>query len=308
MRRLVISVPLLFVVSTLSFVLVALEPGDPAREILGLSAPQTAVIQLRRSLGLDQPLWARYWHWLTHAVHGDFGVSAATYEPVGRAISERLPVSLSLIAGALLLTTLIGLSLGILGAVRGGPTGRFVDGLALIGLALPSFWVAAALIEICAVEVRWFPASGYVPFGQSPWEWFRSLVLPVTSLALFTSAMIAKQTRAGMLDALSSEYVRSARANGIGERAIIFRHGLRNASLPVLTQLGLLTVGLLTGTVFVETVFAIPGIGQLAVNGVTQHDLAVVQGTVVLFTVIIIAVNLAIDILYTILDPRVRAG
>ena len=305
-RRLLLTVPLLFVVSGLSFLLVSLTPGDAAREILGTQAPPDAYPKLRHALGLDQPLWEQYWRWVKHALHGDLGASLFTSEAVTHAINARLPVTLSLIAGALLVSMLVGVGLGVFSAVRGGVAGRLVDAFALGGFALPSFWVGVVLIALFAVNLRWFPATGYVPLTQSPKQWFLSLVLPVVALALHGVASIAKQTREAMLDALGSEYVRMAWANGVSPASILFRHALKNAGMRVVTVLGLQAVGLLGGTVLVENVFALPGLGGLAVNASIQHDLPVVQGIVVYFTLIVVLINLAIDLAYTWLNPRVR--
>jgi peptide/nickel transport system permease protein len=305
-RRLLWAIPLLFVVTATSFVLVALTPGDAARSMVGADAPEDVYFRLRHSLGLDLPLYEQYWRWLTHSLHGDFGISVVSGESVTHVIDSRLPVTLSLIAGGLVVTMLIGVGIGVFSATRGGTIGRAVDGFALLGFALPSFWVGAVLIEMFAVKRHWLPATGYVPLATSPRSWARSLVLPVTALALHSVAAIAKQTREAMLDALGSEYIRMAWASGLSRRSIVYRHALRNASIRVVTILGLLVVGLLGGTVYVESVFALPGLGSLAVTSATQHDLPMIQGIVVYFVVIVVAVNLVIDLAYTWLDPRVR--
>jgi peptide/nickel transport system permease protein len=305
-RRLLWAIPLLFVVTATSFVLVALTPGDAARSMVGADAPEEVYLRLRHSLGLDLPLYEQYWRWLTHAVRGDFGISVVSGESVTHVIDSRLPVTLSLIAGGLLVTMLLGVGIGVFSATRGGAIGRAVDGFALLGFALPSFWVGAVLIAIFAVKLHWLPATGYVPLATSPRSWALSLVLPVTALALHSVAAIAKQTREAMLDALGSEYIRMAWASGLSPRAIVYRHALRNASIRVVTILGLLVVGLLGGTVYVESVFALPGLGSLAVSSATQHDIPVIQGIVVYFVVIVVVVNLVIDLAYTWLDPRVR--
>jgi len=307
-RRLVTTIPLLLIVSAVSFVLVAITPGDAAREILGVEASSEQYQSLRHALGLDEPLYTQYWDWLKHAVHGDLGTSLITSEPVTTVIGQRLPVTLSLIAGALLVTLIAGVAIGVFSAVRGGAAGRIVDSFALVGYALPSFWVGATLIALFAVRLRWFPATGYVPFADSPHDWLLALVLPVTALALHGIAAVAKQTREAMLDALSSEYIRMAWARGLAPNSIFFRHALRNAAMRIVTVLGIQFVSLLGGTVFVEVVFALPGLGNLAVTAATQHDIPVLQGLVVYFTIIVVIVNLAIDVAYIALDPRVRTG
>jgi peptide/nickel transport system permease protein len=305
-RRLVLAVPLLFVVSALTFVLVSATPGDAAHEILGSQAPPEAYPKLRHALGLDLPLYEQYWHWVQRSLHGDLGASLFTNENVTHAIQVRLPVTLSLIIGSLLVSIVVGVSLGILSAVRGGAIGRAVDGLSLVGFALPAFWIGYELIYLFAVKFGWFPATGYVPFGQSPAAWLHSLVLPVVALSLYGIAVVTKQTREAMLDVLASEYIRMAWANGIPARSIYFRHALKNAAMRIATVIGVLAVGLLGGTVFVETVFDLPGLGYLAVNASVQHDLPVIQGIAVYFTLIVIAINLLIDLVYTWLNPKVR--
>jgi peptide/nickel transport system permease protein len=295
------------IVSALSFVLASLTPGDPAHEILGVNATPGEYASLRHALGLDLPVYERYWRWLDHALHGDFGVSLFSGESVTHAIDVRLPTTLSLMVGALLVGLVVGVAIGVFSAVRGGVAGRIVDGFALLGFALPSFWVGAILISLLAVKLRWFPATGYVAFGHSVSGWARALVLPVIALTLNGLAAIAKQTREAILDALSSEYIRLARANGISEPSIVFRYALKHAGIRVVTILGLQAVGLLGGTVLVENVFALPGVGGLLVNSSINHDIPIVQGIVVYFTAIVVAINLLIDIAYSWLNPRVRA-
>jgi peptide/nickel transport system permease protein len=307
-RRLAFSIPLLFAVSALSFVLISLTPGDAASSILGTHATPDQYAQLRHSLGLDRPIYEQYWDWLRNALHGDLGASIFSNEPVTHAIDSRLPVTLSLIFGSVLVSLVVGLTLGIFSALRGGVAGRFVDSFALLGFALPGFWIGAELIALFAVKLRWFPATGYVPLAESPTEWLRSLVLPVIALSLGGAAAIAKQTRESMLDVLASEHIRMARANGLSPVSIVLRHALKNAALPIVTVLGLQTVSLLGGTILAESIFALPGLGGLVVTASLQHDLPVVTGVAVYFTVIVVIVNLFIDLAYTWLNPRVRAG
>lgn len=298
--------PLLFLVSALVFVLTSIMPGDVTVKILGKDSTAQAREQLRQQLGLTLPIYKQYWHWLTHALHGNFGESLITKQPITESILQRLPVTISLVIGTLLVSLIFGVGLGIISAVRGGRTGRAVDALAMTGWVVPGFWFAAELVVIFAVKLRWFPAIGYVPFSQSPVEWLRSLVLPVAALSLGAIGGFAKYTRESMLDALGSEYIRIARANGVSARSITFRHAFKSAAIQVITLTGLLTVGLLIGTVFVETVFALPGLGLLMVNSVTASDIPEVQGVAMFFTLIVIAVNLAVDLLYSVVSPRVR--
>jgi peptide/nickel transport system permease protein len=305
-RQVVVSVPLLFVVSALTFVLVSITPGDATTQILGLQATPAQVASLRHALGLNLPLYDQYWRWVKHAAAGDMGRSTITLEKVTKVIADRTPTTLSLVIGSMLLIVVVGVGLGLVSSVRGGALGRLVDALSLVGFALPAFWVGAVLIALFAVKLRWLPAVGYVGFTHSPLNWARSLVLPVVALSLYGVAVVAKQTREAMLDALGSEYIRASRANGISERSIIFRHALKNASLPIVTVLGLQVISLLGSAVLVENVFALPGLGSLLVTASIQHDLPVVQGIVICFTVVVVGVNLIIDLMYSLLDPRVR--
>lgn len=305
-RRLITAVPLLFVVSVLSFVLVSITPGDAARQILGLQGTAQEYAALRRSLGLNLPVYQQYWSWLSHALHGDFGSSIITGQHVTQVIDSRLPVTASLILGSLLVSVVVGVGLGVFSAIRGGALGRAVDALSLVGFSLPAFWVGAELIVLFAVKLGWLPATGYVSPGTSVLDWLRSLILPVAALSLGGIAAVAKQTREAMLDVLSAEYIRMAWANGLSPRSIYFRHAFKNAAMRVTTVLGVQAVGLLGGTVLVENVFALPGLGTLAVTATTQHDLPVIQGLAIYFTLIVVVINLVIDLAYSWLNPRVQ--
>ena len=306
-RRLLLAVPLLFIVTSLSFVLIS-TIGDPAASILGATATPQSVAALNRQLGLDLPLYTQYWHWLSHAIHGDLGTSLFSQQPVSQIISQRFPVTLSLIIGSFVLTVIVGSLLGVLSAVRGGAFGRFVDGVSLVGFALPSFWVGAVLVEIFAVKLGWLPAIAYVPITQSPIDWLRSIILPVTALSLAGIAVLARQTREAMLDVLASEHIRMAWASGIPPRSIYFRLALKNASLRIVTVSGILLVSLTAGTLFVEQVFVLPGLGSALTSSALGGDLPVVLGITVFFTVVIVVINLVVDIVYTLLDPRVQSS
>lgn len=307
-RRLLSSAPLLFLVSALTFVLVSLVPGNPARTIVGQHATVEQYEAVRAQLGLDEPLPVQYWDWLVRVFHGDLGSSLFSGEPVTSVLNNRLPVSLSLIIAGTVVSGILGVSLGLLSARRGGFLVKAVDGLALLGLAVPAFWFALVLIALGAVRLRWFPVTGYVPFADDPAEWGRSLVLPVLSLSLGAVAIIAKQTRDSVLDTLSRDFVRVMQANGFSRRSILYRHVLRNAALPLVTVLGVVLVSLLAAAVFVETVFAMPGLGSLTQQATVQHDIPVIQGAVLYITVLVVLVNLLVDLLYSRLDPRVRAS
>jgi peptide/nickel transport system permease protein len=309
-RRLLLSLPLIFVVSGMTFLLVNLIPGDAAHALLGsvrfgslTSNEQYA--QVKRSLGLDQPLWEQYWHWLGGALHGDLGTSWISQQSVTSQLNSRLGATLSLIIGAVFVSGVLGVLLGAI-SQRRGALGRILDAVSMAGFAVPSFWLGLVLLEALAVKVHLFPASGYVAFGSSPSAWLRSLVLPVITLSLPAMAIVAKQTRAGMADALNRTFTRTLRAAGVPEWSILYRHALKNAANPILAVLGLNFVRMLGATVIVESVFAIPGLGSLAVESTTQHDIPMIQGAVVYFTIVVVVVNLLIDLAYAVCDPRVR--
>jgi peptide/nickel transport system permease protein len=309
-RRLVLSVPVLFLVSMLVFLLTSLLPGNVTWTILG--PPDTSGVPIEKyellahDLGVDRPLPVQYWHWLSGAVHGDLGQSLFTKQAITQAITDRFPVTLSLVLGALVISVVVGVLLGVVSAVQGGVVGSGVDVLAMFGWVVPGFWLAAQLVVVFALVLGWFPAIGYVPITQSPEQWFRSLVLPWAALSVAGVGLFAKFTREAMLDALSSEYILMARANGIARASITFRHAFKTASLQVVTQAGMFTIALLIGTVFVEVVFAMPGMGSLMVSSTLEHDLPMVHGVAIFFTLIVILVNLTTDVLYGVLSPKVR--
>lgn len=308
LRRLVLLIPLLFVVSILTFFIQSLLPGDPARSLLGVSATQEQYDALRNQLHLNEPILAQYWIYLQGTFHGDFGTSIFTGQPVLVTLSQRLPVSLSLILISTLLCSAIGALLGILSATRGPLFRRVSDVGSLIGGALPNFWVALVFASFFGVTLGILPATGYVPFEKSPNGWAMSLVLPTATLALGGIALIAKVVRDSMLTALSAEHMRTLRASGVPERVLIWRHALKNSSIPLVTVVGLVIVTSLSATVLVETVFVLPGLGSLAVLATNRHDIPVLQGLALTFTVIVVLVNIFVDVAYSILNPKVRTS
>ncbi|MFK0154712.1 ABC transporter permease [Streptomyces sp. NPDC090493] len=306
LRRLLLALPLVFAVSVLTFVLVALTPGDPAVSILGSNATKEQYAELDHRLGFDQPVWTQYWHWLTKALHGDLGTSLLSSQSVTSQLNGRIGATLSLVVGATLLTALLGIALGLMGAVRGGAVGRGTDLVAMLGFAIPNFWLGLVLADLFALRAGWLPATGYVPFGQSPSRWLESLILPVAALAAAGVTGVAKQTRDSLRDALSQGYVDALRADGVPERTIVLRHALKNAAIPVVTMLGTFFVSLLGGTILVENVFAIQGLGSLAVGSTTEHDLPVIQGVALYFCLGVVVVNLLVDLVYGWLNPKAR--
>jgi len=306
LRRLALAIPLLFIVSILTFVMVALIPGDPAVRILGAGHTLAQYHALDRKLGLTQPILSQYWHWLDRLLHGSLGSSLFTQQSVGSEISQRLGVTLSLVVGSTLLSLIIGVALGIATAVRQGALGRVIDTLSWVGFAIPNFWLGLILIELLAVTAKLLPPSGYVPLGQSVGAWLKSLVLPVLTLSAVGATGVAKQTRDSLGDVMSSEFISALEIAGLPRRSVVLCHALRNAALPTVTTVGLFAVAMLGGTILVEQVFALPGLGSLAVQAASDHDLPVIEGVVLTFTLIVVVVNLVIDLSYAWLNPRVR--
>lgn len=307
-KRLLGSIPLVLVVTFLTFLFQAMAPGDVARSILGDSYTQDAYLELREQLGLNRPLIVQYGDWLWGAVRGDLGISPISGLTVSSEIANRIGVTLSLTLGTVGLSIVIGVALGVVSATRGGWFGRALDVLSLLGFALPNFWLGLVLIAVFAVGLDWFPATGYVPPTTSPSMWLWFLTLPVITLTTSAVAVIATQTRDAMLTTLSRNYILALRANGLSRTSVIFRHALRNAAVPVVTVLGLMFVGLASGAVLIETVFAMPGLGSLAVQATAARDLPLIQGVALAFTLIVVVVNLTVDLAYGWLNPKVRVS
>jgi peptide/nickel transport system permease protein len=302
------AVPVLFLVSLLTFLLTAVIPGNPGRTILGQGADPEDVAALNEALGVGRPLPARYWDWLVGALHGDLGTSLTTGAPVGGMLADRIPVTLALVFGAMTVAGLVGVTAGALSALRGGWLGRLIDSVSMLTMAVPVYWLGLVLATLLAVRWRVFPAIGFTPFSQSPSAWFMGLVLPVLTLGLSSAAPVAKQTRDGVLSQLSRDYVRVLRARGFTERVIVVKHVLRNAAAPILTVLGVVVVGMFGGSVLIETVFVMPGLGSLAVLSAGSQDIPSMQGVAVIFTILVIVVNLVIEMLYVLVNPKVRTS
>jgi peptide/nickel transport system permease protein len=304
-RRLAISIPLLVVVSFITFALVSLTPGNAAYTVLGSTATPAQLSSLSRQMGLNKPLLVQYGTWLGHAIHGNFGQSLITGQSVTQAIGQQLPPTLSLVLVAFIVVGVGGVLLGVWSAARGGRLARLVDSVSFAGIAVPSFVLAIFLIWVFVLRLHSLPASGYVSITQSPTEWIRSLVLPVIALAFGGIGIVAKQTRAAMEDVLAREFVVIMRANGYGRRSIIYRHALKVAAVQILAVLGVTFVGLLTGVVLIESIFSIPGLGGLAVQASAQSDIPVVLGVTVAFTLMVVAANLIIDVAFLAVNPRI---
>ena len=299
LRRVAQSALTLLGVSVLVFVILRVLPGDPARMLLPDGAPEAAVAELNRQLGLREPLIIQYGLFLRSVAHGDFGQSFQYRAPALRVVLERLPATVQLTAVAMLVTIAAGVSLGIVTAVLRG-TRYDVAGtiLAVLGQSLPNFWLGIMLILLFGVALRWLPTSGF-----ASWT---SLVLPAVTLAAFPTALVARLTRSSMLEILNRDYIRTGRAKGLAEQRVVLRHALRNAAIPVLTVIGLQIGSLLGGAVITESVFAWPGMGKLIVDAIFFRDFPVVQTVLILSATVFVAINLLVDLLYTVIDPRIR--
>lgn len=304
--RLATAVPVLFLMSIFTFVLVSLIPGNAAIAILGRDATPQKIAALNAQLGLNRPVFSQYLTWLGHALHGNLGTSITSGVPVSELIWQRLPPTLFLAGFATLAAAIIGVAIGIYAAVRGGALARILDMLGMLGISLPNYWIALLLIIFVAGDWHMFPGLGYTDPGTSLTYWFEDLVLPVTALAVAGVAMIAKQSRDAMATGLSREFIRFMQANGVSRRALIYRHALRFAAVPIVSAIAGCFINLFGGTVAVETVFNIPGLGSMVATSTSQHDVVVIQGAVVAYTIVIIIVLLISDVARSILTPRLR--
>jgi peptide/nickel transport system permease protein len=304
------SIALLLAVTGVTFVLSSLAPGNAISAVLGNDTTHTPqqYEQVKHELALDRPLPDQYWHWLSNVFHGSLGTDLFNGQPITQALNARIGPSMSIILTTVAVSGLLGIGFGVYSAVRGGIAGKFLDFIAIAAFAVPNFWLAVVLIELFAVELPLFPSTGYVPLSTDPGQWIRSIALPVITLSAAATALIARQTRDSMLRVLARDFVVLLRAQGLSTRSIVFKHALRNAAMPVVTALGLMFIALLGGTVFIEDVFAIPGLGQEAVNAGSLHDLPLIEGVALYFAVFVIAVNLLVDLSYRVLDPRARAA
>jgi peptide/nickel transport system permease protein len=306
-RRLASAIPVLFLTTLVSFGIMQIVPGDPAEIIAGLGASPQEVARIRTELGLDQPRLVQLARWYQGMARGDLGDSLLLGRSVSRAIVERLPVTLSLTAYALVLTLVVGVLSGV-GAARrpGGWLDQLLMTVALLGVSFPSFWLGLMLIVVFAVQLDWLPSGGYVPFSESVGGWFRSATLPAISLALLQIGLLARITRATMLEALGQDYVRTARTKGLSSAVVVWKHAFRNVLVPVVTVVGIIVSLLLSGSVVIETVYSVPGIGRLMASAVLRRDYPVIQGGLLVTAAGFVLLNLLVDVLYAYLDPRVR--
>ena len=307
LRRTVGFIATLFAVSIVVFAVMNILPGDPAMSILGLEATEDALAALREELGLNAPVYIRYVEWITGALRGDFGTSHSFRVPVSELIGERLGMTLSLAISGMLLTLVLALSLGIFAASQHRKPGDWgVMFLSQLGIAVPAFWLSILLVLLFAVKLRWLPPGGFAGWDD-PVAAMRSLILPTVALALVQSSVLARVTRSSALEVMRQDFTRTARASGLSQRRILWRHVLPNALVPIVTIVGMQFAALVTGTIVIENVFYLPGLGRLIFQSISNRDLPTVQALVMLFAAIVVTANFIVDLLYVVIDPRLKA-
>ena len=306
-QRVLASIPVMVMVATAVFLLLFLTPGDPAAVILGPDATAERVAELRARLGLDQPVYVQLGNWYVRLLRGDLGRSIFENRPVTEAIMSRAEPTLLLTSLATLIAVTLGLTMGLVAALWHG---RWQDNGAMLvaigGVSMPTFWLGLNLIFVFGVVLGWLPVAGYEPLSSGLWENLRYLILPSVTLGLFQAALLARLTRSMMLETLGDDYVRTARAKGLAEHAVVVRHAFRNAAIPLLTVIGLIFAALMGGAVITEQVFNIPGVGRMLIQAVARRDYPVVQGVVMIVAGLYVLINLLVDLLYGYLDPRLR--
>jgi peptide/nickel transport system permease protein len=306
-RRLGSAVPIMLIVSLITFGMIHLIPGDPAIAIAGLSATAEQIANIRHDLGLDQPVLTQLWRWYANLFQGDLGRSLLLGQPVTHVMLLRLPVTLALSAYALAITLAIGLTSGIVAALR---QNTWIDQammvFAMLGISLPNFYLGLLMIILFAVDLGWLPTGGYVALADNPLGWLATSTMPAISLALLLAGLLARITRSTMLEVLRQDYIRTARAKGLSNARVVLKHALANALIPITTVVGIIVSLLISGSVVTETLFSIPGIGQLLTQAVLNRDYPMVQGGLLITTALLVLVNILVDVCYALLDPRVR--
>ncbi len=297
----------MLIVSLIAFGMIHLIPGDPAIAIAGMSATAEQIANIRHDLGLDRPLLTQLWRWYANLATGDLGRSLLLGQPVVQVMLQRLPVTLALAAYALVLTLAIGLTSGIVAALR---QNTWVDQVAMVvamlGISLPNFYLGLLMIVLFAVDLRWLPTGGYIAFTADPLGWLATSTMPAISQALLLAGLLARITRSTMLEVLRQDYIRTARAKGLSNGRVVLKHALANALIPITTVVGIVVSLLISGSVVTETLFSIPGVGQLLTQAVLNRDYPMVQGGLLIVTGLLVVVNILVDVCYALLDPRVR--
>ena len=306
-RRLLATIPVMIVVALFVFLLLHLTPGDPAAVIAGDDASPADIEGVRRKLGLDRPIWEQLGIYVMNLLRGDLGTSIFSNLPVMTLVKQRLEPSLVLAVSTLVVAITVAIPMGVIAAWKARTlVDRVVMGFSVLGFAVPVFLVGYLLIYVFAIELRWLPVQGYKPLSQGVWQTLRSITLPAIALGMVYTALIARITRASMLEVLSEDYIRTARAKGVATPGVLLHHALKNAAVPIVTVIGIGLTLLISGVVLTETVFNIPGLGRLTVDAILKRDYPIVQGLIILFAAVKVLVNLLIDISYTFFDPRIR--
>lgn len=306
-RRIITTIPVMAFVALFVFSLLYIAPGDPAAVIAGDQASPADVERIRQSLGLDRPYLVRFGEWFFRVLQGDLGTSIFTSLPVTQLIAQRIEPTLSLMVLTLILAVAIAVPLGVIAAWKAGTwVDRAVVGFAVFGFSVPVFVIGYLLAYIFALKLDWVPVQGYTPIAQGLWPWLKNLILPSITLGTVYIALIARITRATMLEVLQQDYIRTARSKGLAQNNVLFLHALKNAAVPVITIIGIGVALLIGGAVVTESVFAIPGLGRLTLDAILRRDYPVIQGVVLIFSFVYVLVNLAVDLIYTLVDPRIR--
>lgn len=306
-RRIISTIPVMAFVALFVFSLLYIAPGDPAAVIAGDQASPADVERIRASLGLDRPYLVRFGEWFFRVLQGDLGTSIFTSLPVTQLIAQRIEPTLSLMVLTLIFAVVIAVPLGVVAAWKAGTwVDRAVVGFAVFGFSVPVFVIGYLLAYIFALKLDWLPVQGYTPISQGIWPWFKNLILPAITLGTVYIALIARITRATMLEVLQQDYIRTARSKGLAQNNVLYLHALKNAAVPVITIIGIGVALLIGGAVVTESVFAIPGLGRLTLDAILRRDYPVIQGVVLIFSFVYVLVNLAVDLIYTLVDPRIR--
>ena len=307
MRRLLATIPVMLVVAVFVFLLLHLAPGDPAAIIAGDYAQPADIARIRTELGLDQPIYVQFWRWLWSLLHGNLGISIFSNLPVTHLIEQRMQPTLAIASGTIVLAVLMAVPLGVLAAWKAGTwIDRLVMVFAVLGFSIPVFVIGYIFIYLFAITLPLFPVQGYAPFGAGLGPFLHSIFMPCFVLAILYAALLARITRASMLEILTEDYIRTAHAKGLSSRAVLFGHALRNAAVPIATVIGVGIALLLGGVVVTESVFNIPGLGRLTVDAILHRDYPVIQGLILFFSLIYVMINLLIDLSYAVFDPRIR--
>ncbi|MDR3348648.1 MAG: ABC transporter permease [Acidaminococcales bacterium] len=308
-RRLLAALPVLFLVSVMVFMMLHMLPGDPATVILGDEATPEAIAALRAELGLDKPLLTQYLDWASKVFHGNLGRSLLDRTPVTELILQRLPATAELIVGSFLVALAIALPSGIIAASKPNRAADHIGtAISFIGMSIPHFWLGMMFIMFFAARLGWFPASGYVPFSVDPAANLMAMIMPMVATGFRESAILMRMIRSSLLEVMSLDYIRTARAKGLPMRRVILGHALKNSLIPVVTASGIMVASLLGGLVITESIFSIPGYGKLIIDAIFSRDYTTVQGAILISAVIVVGINFIVDVLYTLIDPRIKLG